>query len=300
MPFLERDPWRLQYFEDVDCPVDVAIPTDDVDAYCLIPTYRWVYNKLLIAESQAIACGPHGVTPPSFPVFSKPIYNLRGMGVDSRVLRSLDEYEQFLRPGQMWMTLLTGEHVSTDAAVAEGRVCWLRHSVGHPLPGGTFDYWVVEASGRDRLGRYCTDWLSVHMPQYTGMVNLETIDGRIIEVHLRFSDQWLDLYGAGWLQAVAGLYARRRWDFADERRADGYSVVLFGPHGRRYRRPQADVLARILAEDAINSVQVTFTEDRAHAQAMPPGGFRLAIVNTRDLAAGLEARRVLAGVFGLW
>jgi hypothetical protein len=30
------------------------------------------------------------------------------------------------------------------------------------------------------------------------MVNLETIGGRIIEVHLRFADQWPDLYGARW------------------------------------------------------------------------------------------------------
>ena len=27
------------------------------------------------------------------------------------------------------------------------------------------------------------------------MINLETIGGRIIEVHLRFADQWPDLYG---------------------------------------------------------------------------------------------------------
>ena len=32
---------------------------------------------------------------------------------------------------------------------------------------------------------------------YTGMVNFETIGGRIIEAHLRFADQWPDLYGGG-------------------------------------------------------------------------------------------------------
>ena len=40
------------------------------------------------------------------------------------------------------------------------------------------------------------------------MVNFETIDARIIEVHLRFSDQWPDLYGAGWTDALVRLYAR--------------------------------------------------------------------------------------------
>ena len=51
MPIIENDPWREQYFERVRCPKGVVIPTDDGDAYDLFPQERWVYNKLLIAES---------------------------------------------------------------------------------------------------------------------------------------------------------------------------------------------------------------------------------------------------------
>src|SRR5256885_12782814 len=47
-------------------------------------------------------------------------------------------------------TLLEGEHVSTDLAVQAGRVVWLRHSLGTPAAGGTFDYWTIEAAARDR------------------------------------------------------------------------------------------------------------------------------------------------------
>jgi hypothetical protein len=44
----------------------------------------------------------------------------------------------------------------------------------------------------------------------------------------------------------------------------------------------------------VSSVQITFHEDRDPAlHSMPPGGFRLAIVNAWDLAAGLEAREKL-------
>ena len=59
MPIVERDPWRMQYFEQVACPDRVLIPTEDGDAYRLFPEQRWIYNKLLIAESQGLACaGP--------------------------------------------------------------------------------------------------------------------------------------------------------------------------------------------------------------------------------------------------
>lgn len=33
MSIEEHDPWRMQYFERVDCPDDIFIPTEDSDAY---------------------------------------------------------------------------------------------------------------------------------------------------------------------------------------------------------------------------------------------------------------------------
>ena len=47
---------------------------------------------------------------------------------------------------------------------------------------------------------------------YSGAVNIETIGGKIIELHLRFADQWRDLYGTGWLDAIVDLYTHRSAD----------------------------------------------------------------------------------------
>ena len=105
MPICEADPWRLQYFEHTACPPDVNIPTEDADAWLWYPGHRWVYDKIAIALSQGLDAGPHGVPPPRFPVFSKPIVNLKGMGVASRVLSSAAQYEASLTPGHMWMAL---------------------------------------------------------------------------------------------------------------------------------------------------------------------------------------------------
>jgi hypothetical protein len=45
----------------------------------------------------------------------------------------------------------------------------------------------------------------------------------------------------------------------------------------------------------VTSIQITFHEDKPmNAHSMPPGGFRLAIVNCWDLDAGKQARERLA------
>jgi hypothetical protein len=298
MPICEADPWRLQYFSHVTTAAN--IPTEDSDAWQWYPAQRWIYNKLAVALSQGLDAGPHGTPPPGFPVFSKPIVNLKGMGVGSRALASKADYDAHYAPGHFWMTLLEGRHVSSDAAVVRGEPRWWRHVTGKPAGEGTFDHWIIHAEPDRAIEAPCRAWIEKNLPGYTGMLNLETIGGTIIEAHLRFADQWPDLYGPGWVDALVELYERGEWNFPDDDRAEGYSAVLFGPHGRRYRHPPAAVVDEIKRVPGVTSVQITFHEDRApESHAMPPGGFRLAIVNGIDLPATLAARLGLREYFGL-
>jgi hypothetical protein len=298
MPICEADPWRLQYFADVDTAAN--IPTEDSDAWQWYPAHRWIYNKLAVALSQQLDAGPHGTSPGRFPVFSKPIVNLKGMGIGGRVLHSPADCDRYYTAGHFWMTLLDGRHVSSDIAVADGEPRWWRHVTGKPAGEGTFDYWTVHAEPDAGIEDYCGAWLRKYLAGYTGMVNLETIDGKIIEAHLRFADQWPDLYGPGWVDAVVALYERGEWNFDDDDRSEGYSVVLFGAHGSRYRHPPPALVDAVKNMPGVTSVQITFHEDWApERHAMPPGGFRLAIVNGFDLRAAVAGRERLREHFGV-
>lgn len=291
MPICENDPWRLQYFETIPCPRDVVISTEDQDSWAWYPAHRWIYDKMAVALSQGLDAAPHGVMPPAFPVFSKPITNLRGMGIGSRIIASTEEYATCQTAGHFWCTLLTGRHVSSDVALVDGVPRWWRHTTGTAGSAGTFDYWTVHAEPMAEIEDWCGAWARKHLSGYTGMANFETIGGRIIEAHLRFADQWPDLYGPGWIEAMIRLYASGTWDYADTGRNDGYSVVLFAPHGPRYRHPPPHLVTDVRAMDGVSSVQITFHEDKDPAlHAMPPGGFRLAIVNATSLDAGRAGR----------
>jgi hypothetical protein len=292
MPIHEADPWRLQYFSQARTAANIT--TEDTDAWLWYPAYRWVYDKLAVALSQGLEAGPHGTMPPRFPVFSKPIVNLKGMGVGSRVLMSPADYERHYAPGHFWMTLLQGRHVSSDLAVVGGAPRWWRHVTGKPAGEGTFDYWIVHAEPDAEIEGRCGQWVKKHLAGYTGMLNIETIGGTIIEAHLRFADQWPDLYGAGWVEAIVRLYEKGVWDFADADRRGGYSVVLFGPNGLHYRHPPPALIEAIKRMPGVSSVQITFHQEvPPERHAMPPGGFRLAVVNGFELPAAFAARERL-------
>jgi hypothetical protein len=297
MPICERDPWRFQFFEGVACPQNVCVPTDDIDVYEWYSQHNWVYEKLRIAKSQGLTCGMAGQTPQHFPVFAKPNVNLRGMGLDSRIIRTQTEFEA-LPAGHMWMQLLDGEHISTDCAVVRGKVKWMCHAHGFPWRDGMFTHWVIETTQRVELNHYISSWIIRNLPDYTGMLNIETISGKIIEAHLRFADQWCDLYSKPWLTALVDLYAKGEWHLDDSINREGYSVPLFARHGTVPPHPPAHIQQQVRTMPGISSLQIPYVESKPEeAHPMPPGGFRLAIINCWDLNAGKAAREILATAF---
>jgi hypothetical protein len=106
------------------------------------------------------------------------------------------EFAASLQPGHLWMPLFTGAHVSTDVAMENGQPRWWRHTTGKHAPAeGTFDYWTIHAGSDPALEAYLGDWLRKYLQGFTGIVNIETIGGRMLECHLRMAEQWLDLNG---------------------------------------------------------------------------------------------------------
>jgi hypothetical protein len=290
MPVCERDPWREQYFAGVPCPEDVRIPTDDPDAYAWYPAWNGIYDKLHVARSQGMAAGDAASPPTRFPVFVKPRYSMKGMSMDAHRAGDAAAFSRLCRDGAIWQQFCEGDHVSTDFAVVDGRVVWLRHATGLPTHSGMFDHWRIHADGLPGLGERLAAWVEAELPGYSGLANTESIGGRIIEAHLRFADQWPDLYGPGFVEAAIGLYCGQGWSFPAEARRDGFSTPLFLAKGPRFRHPPASLQRDIRALPGVSSLQITFHEDRdPAAHPMPAGGFRVAIVNSWTRRAGRDA-----------
>lgn len=297
MPILVRDPWRKQYFDHVRCPEHVVVPIDDMDAWDLYPDARHIYDRLHVALVQGLPAGPHGTTPNQFPLFSKPIINLKGMGIGSRVIPTLLDYEHSYEAGHFWMPVLTGVHVSTDCALIDGTIVWARHATGSVFRDGMFRYWTIHATRDHELIAKLQSFATSELPNYTGMVNFETIDDVIIEAHLRFADQWCDLYGRSWVEAVVQLYDAGQWFFS-EAEHEGFSIPLFADERFEYEVPCQKIQDAIRARSGISSLQITFDPVKANADhARPPGGLRLVLINAWDYLAGMSALDDIAAFF---
>ena len=205
MPFIGVLPERESLFQPQPKP-DVGV--NDAAAWRLNPAHRQVYDKLSLALGAGLRAAPCGVDPrdcgvdPATQVFVKPMINLAGMAVRARAVPA-DAVPS--EPGSFWCERLEGPHTSTDCLVQDGRAVWFAHTRGadekdreRPI------YWEIGAD-LPELEPVIADWIAALLRGYSGLCNLEMIDGRPIEVHLRGSNGFFDFYGPEFIPAWVAL-----------------------------------------------------------------------------------------------
>ncbi|PKX89865.1 uncharacterized protein P174DRAFT_464271 [Aspergillus novofumigatus IBT 16806] len=127
------------------------------------------------------------------------------------------------------------------------------------------------------LEKYIADFVETHLAGNTGMLNVKTIDGKIIEVHLRFSPQWSNLYGSWFTSSLVDLYCGKGWTAPLASMSAPVGIVFHFGTLRNMLRP-----VRLF-----NVESITMHTPR------PSGGFRIAWVNGYDLARCKLARSAL-------
>lgn len=287
--FIGYDSWVEQYFKDVESPDDTIICCNDTSAWKMYPDHNWVYNKLELCKSQNIEAGPHGVKPSFEPVFSKPIINLYGK--NRYALKIFNWTNDEYSPGHFWMPVLTGTHLSTDMVLVDGVGQW-------------FYTMQVFKDEDDNITRYeeCNEdfsdlvdkaklWALTNLKGYTGLVNIETIHGKIIDCHLRMTPRFIDLYNKNWLDSVAILHSKGHWSykFGTTR---GYSYTLRATEEGKYIISDKEKLLNLKKE--VSSIQIIFNEN----EVIPLNG-RLMIVNGHDATKVNETINELSDIIVL-
>jgi len=159
---------------------------NDVDAWLgCHPADRWVYNKLELSCRMGYQCGPACVpVPQPGEYIVRPTTNLHGMGLGayfSKITWSTDH----LPVGTFWCEVFEGRHLSVDYDMGKQVLC----VEGHRTPGqpiSRFSKWecVTDVMPFPEI-----------LHQLKGdyrHINVEYINGRLIEVHLRDNPDFRD------------------------------------------------------------------------------------------------------------
>ena len=169
---------------------------NDQDAWEQYPHHRWLFNKLEVALKAGYTAGPACSRVPfqkDTKVIVRPIYNLFGMGVGAKIhYLSTKNNKALLRneivpPGYFWCEYFEGTHYSIDYKRAS-------------QPRGSLWAWepfctMVGENEEKNLTKF-SKWTCVNPPKWVlprfireidnvEFLNIECIDDKIFEIHLR-------------------------------------------------------------------------------------------------------------------
>lgn len=157
---------------------------DDKDVWAQCPIdYLWIYDKLILSRKMGHLAAPAGIAVPRADWYIvRPITNIRMMSRGAKKLWLTPQDTDSVPDGFFWSECFEGRHTSVD-----------------------FHYGIQELAvegfrNSDRLDRFCR-WERIN-DQYqfpsvlgdlwrkTPWINVEYVDHKIIEIHLRWNDDF--------------------------------------------------------------------------------------------------------------
>ena len=157
----------------------------DADVWSQCPNdYLWIYDKLIVARKQGILAAPAGIsvsTPATYIV--RPITNIRMMSRGATKQWLTPQDTDSVPDGYFWSACLEGRHISVD--------------FHYGVQALTVEGFRDDPDRLDRFSRWQRIDESYKFPlilgelwRMTPWVNVEYIGDNIIEVHLRWNDDF--------------------------------------------------------------------------------------------------------------
>jgi hypothetical protein len=157
----------------------------DRDVYDSCPSqWLWIFDKLIVARRQGILAAPAGIpVPRSAEYIVRPITNIRMMGRGAQRIWIQAGDDEPVPDGFFWSEVLSGPHVSVDYHWGEQALA--------------VEGYRDDPLRLDRFSRWSKVDQDMPLPEMLhGLedtqewINVEYIGDRVIEVHLRYNDDF--------------------------------------------------------------------------------------------------------------
>jgi hypothetical protein len=142
----------------------------------------WIYDKLILAKRLGYTCGPAGVPPTTTNDYIvRPISNYRMMGRGSSIV-TISANEDIIPDGYFWCEVFTGRHITID--YNRGKQTLAVEGFKDNARTDRFSSWKkIEYP-------YELPPLISNIAKKYEWLNIEMIGDKIIEVHLRYNDDF--------------------------------------------------------------------------------------------------------------
>ena len=264
----------------IDNNFSEKIFVNDSDAWLYNPDHQFIYNKLWVAQSQFIDCAPMEVYPNKYPVVFKPIINLIGMSRGFRKINNKEEYDKYLQDGFFWEDYLEGDHWCIDLVLNNGKILFCSCLLSHSGKSGSFEY--HESLPNFILPEHIKYWITNFFSDYVGCMNLEVIDGIIIEGHLRLNGDF-HLYNTHFVSLISDLLEEKSVDFNSFKVKKLYLIPIFVEKKFKLKNTEYQ---KILFDNGITNVFLDNINSKYQSEFLS----RILIYSCEDLKLGLNLK----------
>lgn len=148
------------------------------------PEDLWIFDKLLLARRLGYKCGPKGsYVPKPGKYIVRPCVNMLGLSRGAKIMYIKYDSEYHIPDGTFWCEIFKGRHLSIDYIDGKQFIC-----VEGTRDSKDIRRWKKwkKVGDKPKLPKIIRDLKNKYK-----YLNVEMIDGKIIEVHLRLSPDFI-------------------------------------------------------------------------------------------------------------
>jgi len=180
------------YIDPFDHFISKNVPDFDNQAFYKYKEHNFVYDKLWVIQSQGLLGGDlknlQQNNNISLPIFIKPRWGHETASSKNcfkiKTWEEIDQYKGI--PDMMWSEFIDAKEQMTDYILVNGQIVHQITYVYSDSQNEFIDDWKYISPENKPISKI-TDWVNRHMSGFTGAVNVQYRDDKIIEVGLRLA-----------------------------------------------------------------------------------------------------------------
>lgn len=199
------------------------MPFYDKACYNRYPKFHNVYDKLWVIKSQGLNGGrleklKGKEDKVDFPIFIKPRWgHLSASSKNCFKIKNKDELIKHIEyKNMMWSDFIDANECMTDFILLKGKIVHqITYKYSDKQNGFSDDWKLVSSDLKPPFN--VIDWVNTHMKDFTGIVNAQYRDNKIIEISLRLARGGAYITSTqnkSLIENINNIYINKSWDYS--------------------------------------------------------------------------------------